>query len=212
MKITNLGFTSYDGASTEANISLAFEGATVEEANAAVMALLSGRPVADAPGGSRAFPLTPEMVGMVKEANEVMAPMAFTPSTAPTPDAPRARRPRLVVPVEAPPSPALVEALAAIAVATEPRTRRSRAAAPVPAPAPEPEIPQNRTITDADLSKACSDAAAIVGPSVVTLVLTDYGVDRVNEIAPEDREKFLADLDDEIVLAKADAAAAKLVS
>lgn len=71
--------------------------------------------------------------------------------------------------------------------------RRSRRAA-------EPEAPKG--ITDLDLSKAASDAAAIITPAVVTKILEEKGVSRTNDLKGDDRQWFLDELAFEIAEAK----------
>lgn len=91
------------------------------------------------------------------------------------------------------------EALAQIHSTTERRrTRVTAEQAPL-------EI---KVITDADLAKACSNAAAIVGIEVVQAVIKDFAVSSMQELAPDVREKFLGELEDEIKLAKEELAAA----
>jgi len=70
-----------------------------------------------------------------------------------------------------------------------------------------PAEPEVKVITDADLAKAASNAAAIIGHEVVTAVLDEvFSVKMVGEIPADKREAFLKELDDEIELAKADLA------
>lgn len=74
-------------------------------------------------------------------------------------------------------------------------TRRRRSSGDAPAAPPKSEI------TDADLSKACSDAAAVIGIELVMLIMKeDHGVEVSGDI-PKDvidgvdqRQKFLDEL------------------
>ena len=50
-------------------------------------------------------------------------------------------------------------------------------------------------ISDIQLAKAASVAASKTNPETVTAVLEEFGVDKVNDLAQEDRETFLTTLD-----------------
>lgn len=67
--------------------------------------------------------------------------------------------------------------------------RRRRRAAPVEEP---------KGISDADLTKACSEAARVLTPKVVQEILGEFGVKMANEIKPDDRREFLDLLDKEV--------------
>lgn len=82
--------------------------------------------------------------------------------------------------------------------ATEGRSRRTRVAAPA-----EPDAV--RTVSDADLAKACSNAAAIIGIEIVRAVMEDFHVGTVNALTPDVRERFLSELQTEIKLAQEEA-------
>lgn len=65
---------------------------------------------------------------------------------------------------------------------------------------------EDKGISDADLAKAASEAAAVIGPDVVTQILDeDHGVETVNELPQDQRKKFTATLLKEIKLEKDDA-------
>lgn len=85
----------------------------------------------------------------------------------------------------------------------ETTTRRRRAATTEtaqPAEEPAPVVVARRRaqpavsddITDADLTKAASDAAAVCGPAAVTAILGEFNVKMTGEIeSQEDRKEFL---------------------
>ena len=87
---------------------------------------------------------------------------------------------------------------------TEATSRRRRAPAAAPDPMP---------ITDAELSKAASSAAAELvqlgddGPALVMLVLQDFQVTTVGDLVGPNREKFIHELRKEVEAAKAEKAA-----
>lgn len=80
------------------------------------------------------------------------------------------------------------------------RARRSAEPEPTPA-APATEEPRRRrrteepkadTITDADLTKAASQAGEQISPKLVMQIIReDYGVETVNEIPQDKRREFL---------------------
>lgn len=55
----------------------------------------------------------------------------------------------------------------------------------------------NDEITDADLAKACSTAAAIIGPNAVKEIIEEYGVESVDELEEKQRSAFLRELEKE---------------
>ncbi len=79
--------------------------------------------------------------------------------------------------------------------------RRARhSAEPAPAPAAEEprrrrrteEAPKDDRISDADLTKAASQAGEVISPKVVMQILKeDYGVETVNDIPQDKRRAFL---------------------
>lgn len=102
------------------------------------------------------------------------------------------------------------EATAGTSASTEaaPPATESRRRRVVPPPAPDP-----MPINDAELSKAASDAAAALvalgedGPGIVMLVLNGpdgFGVEAVGEVKQEDRKRFIAELQEEVKLARED--------
>lgn len=116
------------------------------------------------------------------------------------------------------------EALAAVGERTRARVRTRVAAAPPAAePVTTPEAPPAEpvatrrrrtadaptdtkpTISDADMSKAASNAAAVIGVEVVQAVIADFGVKTVNDIKSEDRERFLKEVAEEVRLAEEEA-------
>lgn len=75
-------------------------------------------------------------------------------------------------------------------------TRRRRpsgadGAAASAAPATTAKSPSDDKITDADLSKACSDAARVLTPKVVMEYLGTFGAKQAGELKGDDRRKFL---------------------
>lgn len=82
------------------------------------------------------------------------------------------------------------------------RARRSAEPEPAPAAPAEDEAPRRRrrteepkaagTITDADLTKAASQAGEQISPKLVMQIIReDYGVETVNEIPQDKRREFL---------------------
>lgn len=77
--------------------------------------------------------------------------------------------------------------------------RRSRRSEPAEAPAEETprrrrrtEEPEDKGISDADLTKAASQAGQKISPKVVMQIIKeDYGVETVNEIPKDKRQEFL---------------------
>lgn len=55
--------------------------------------------------------------------------------------------------------------------------------------------PSDDKITDADLSKACSEAAEEIGPKEVLAIIAKHGAGKANEIEAKDRRNFLDALD-----------------
>lgn len=122
----------------------------------------------------------------------------------------RTRRPRGVTPtpLEAQasiPAAQLEEGKAGLEQSTEaPSSRRRRTTAPTEAEGPKP-------ITDTDLTKAASNAAASMGPEgpgTVMAVLADFGVTTVNNIEADKREQFLKELQAEVEAYEAEKASA----
>lgn len=129
---------------------------------------------------------------------------------APTTTTTRTRRPRGVTPtpLEAQasiPAAQLEEGKAGLEQSTEaPSSRRRRTTAPTEAEGPKP-------ITDTDLTKAASNAAASMGPEgpgTVMAVLADFGVTTVNNIEADKREQFLKELQAEVEAYEAEKASA----
>lgn len=94
------------------------------------------------------------------------------------------------------------------AATTESTTRRRRSSGDAPAAPPKSEI------TDADLSKACSDAAAVIGIELVMLIMKEDHAVEVSGDIPKDivdgvdqRQNFLDTLAEQMELAKAEGAA-----
>lgn len=120
-------------------------------------------------------------------------------STEPGPSR-RTRQPRNAPPADAAPQDQ---------PANEAPAGRRRRVAEVPPAAEGPKV-----YSDVDLSKAASLAAEALtklgdnGPEVVKLVLADLGVTTTNDIPADKREKFLADLAEEVMLAEAEKKAA----
>lgn len=91
------------------------------------------------------------------------------------------------------------------------RRRRGRPPGSTNKPVPAPEPPQPAGLSDADLSKAASNAAADLdalgedGPGIVMLVMKDgFGVESTSDIPLDRRAKFVAELRDEVELALAE--------
>ena len=81
----------------------------------------------------------------------------------------------------------------------QPRSRRSRRnnedAAEAPAEKPKSRSRKSAGVSDEDLAKAASEAAAVIGHEVVMQVLEeDYSVQTVNEIPQKSRKEFMATL------------------
>lgn len=193
MQIKNISAYHEDGKEgrQEVNVTVTVEG-SLTDAVASVLSMF------DKDGGYHVIPASTDAAY-----RSVLKTGLSATGTAVTPDAPaekvtRTRRPR----TNPDASPATAEAVVETAAPTaeEPR-RRTRVTAQ-----PEPETV--KTISDADLTKACSNAAAIIGPDLVKLVLADFSVDDVSKLAPDVREKFIGELSDEIRLAQEEAAKA----
>ena len=126
-------------------------------------------------------------------------------------------------------SPPLVELIQApVEQVTRTRTRKPAAVVETPASVPATEetaspnaeasgVRRRRqvatdappAITDADLSKAASHAATIIGTEVVMAVLGDMGVSAVGELKDDVRKRFLDEIAEEVRLAEDEAAASK---
>jgi hypothetical protein len=83
--------------------------------------------------------------------------------------------------------------------------RKKRGAAKTEEEAPKAVVRNRRTkkadegITDADLAKAASEAAAAVTPEIVQEIMRDdHGVENVSDIPQEERQKFLDTLVEEM--------------
>ena len=132
-----------------------------------------------------------------RHVNPLAAAEAAPEATAPLPpEAPTSRRRRGVAPAEA--APASAASAQAPAAATPAPTRRRRAeassgaAAMATAPAAAPQSPSD--LSDADLSKAASTAAASLTPKVVMAYLSEFGVQAVQMLKGDDRRKFVGGL------------------
>lgn len=79
--------------------------------------------------------------------------------------------------------------------------RRSPTANPTPTPATATST--SAKITDADLSKACSQGALALGPDGVLAILGEFGVKRSNELDEKQRQPFLDALQEDIEKAEA---------
>lgn len=85
------------------------------------------------------------------------------------------------------------------APAEEPVSRRRRSVEPEPASVEEQPVRRSRRaapaeegISDADVSKAASQAAAKITPALVMLILKeDYGVTTANDVPKDKRQEFL---------------------
>ena len=51
------------------------------------------------------------------------------------------------------------------------------------------------SLTDADMSKAASEGARVIGPEAVTAILSEFGVGSVNELPQERRQEFVDNVD-----------------
>lgn len=51
------------------------------------------------------------------------------------------------------------------------------------------------SLTDADMSKAASEGARVIGPEAVTAILSEFGVASVNELPQERRQEFVDNVD-----------------
>lgn len=145
------------------------------------------------------------------------ATAATTASTEPVATGTRTRRPR-TAPTEVAPSPAPDAAPANV---TDIGTRRRRSTAPA-----EPEGP--KAYTDADMSKAASNAAAAIhavgeallakgaidaqqkkadfdGPGIIMAVLLELNAKSTNDLTPDQREPFLAEIQKEVEAAELEA-------
>jgi hypothetical protein len=207
MKITYItGDNSDEEDGTNVRVGVSFgKDVAVAEAVASVLALFAGqaktggeRIIASAKGASAAIQAaitdahSKALDGKVPELGMGYASQAEEPKEEPK--VTRPRRPRTNPDAPAADAPADASAPAG-------RRRRGTDAA-----AAEPEV---KVITDADLAKAASNAAAIIGHEVVTAVLDEvFQVKMVSDIPADQREKFLKELDDEIELAKAELAGA----
>lgn len=69
--------------------------------------------------------------------------------------------------------------------------RRSRSPGEAPASEPKSDGAGSTSFTDADLSKAASAAALVLGPEGVKTVLSEFGVKKLNELDEKDRKPFL---------------------
>lgn len=52
--------------------------------------------------------------------------------------------------------------------------------------------------SDVDLTKACSDAAEVIGATQIANILDEFGVEKVNELEGETRQEFIDRLNDEM--------------
>lgn len=68
-----------------------------------------------------------------------------------------------------------------------------------PTPARRRRVPEAPAgISDADLTKAASEGARVLGPEFVTAWLTEFGVSEVSKLAQDVRREFLDGISDEI--------------
>ena len=201
MKIHSLN-TYSDSSSNSPLIQVVIAtGATdISAAISSVLALFSSASSYNADDAARtalqAARVAPIQTATVTEILNTAPVAPVTSSAPPARTRARASAPTLsVVETVTPPA-------AAAEVPPVAETRRRR----VVAEAPAPEV---KKITDADLTKACSNAAAIIGPEIITVILGEFKVKSVNELAPDVRELFLAEVDGELATAYAAAADAK---
>ena len=145
----------------------------------------------------------PESLRRTEDKVEEAAPV----EEAEVEEAPKRRGRKAKVEVEAAPAEeAEAEAEEAEAVAEEtapaPKRRGRKAKVEVEAaPAEEAEAEEAEVeeaeaeeISDIQLAKAASVAASKTNPETVTAVLEEFGVEKVNDLAQEDRETFLTTL------------------
>lgn len=90
-------------------------------------------------------------------------------------------------------------ATAAPAQDTAPTTTNVGATASEPPPARRRRVPEAPAgISDADLTKAASEGARVLGPEFVTAWLTEFGVGEVSKLAQGVRREFIDGISDEI--------------
>ena len=77
-----------------------------------------------------------------------------------------------------------------------PKRRRSRKASDAPSePDQAGDAPSDDEITDAEMTQACSRAAAVITPAMVTTVLGEFEAKEPKGVAEKERKKFLKRLD-----------------
>ena len=133
-----------------------------------------------APAGRRRRHVNP--LAAAEAAPEATAPL---PPEAPSDDLSEACSKLRTVSVAATPAPTRRRRAA-------PAEASSGAAAMATAPAAAPQSPSD--LSDADLSKAASTAAASLTPKVVMAYLSEFGVQAVQMLKGDDRRKFVGGL------------------
>lgn len=78
------------------------------------------------------------------------------------------------------------------------RTRRRRTTKPAETDAQETTEPVSAGLTDADVAKAASAAAAVLTPKVVKDVLKQFGTASVNDLDQNQRREFVDLLDEKV--------------
>lgn len=90
------------------------------------------------------------------------------------------------------------------APSTDAPRRRSRSLGEAPASEPNSGGAASIKLTDADLSKAASQAALVLGPEGVKSVLSEFGVKKLNELDEKQRQSFFNALKEDLEKAEAE--------
>lgn len=208
MKITQINAYSFQG-NTEISMTVS-TALPVTEAISSVLALFARDPAVGTATLKPFLPTREEINTFFadKAASTLADDVPTAEEAAPAAKATRPRRPR-TNPDAAPtdPTPANLRnddepgPVAEAALPAEPRRRTRVTAEPA-------HLDMVKIITDADLAKAASNAAAIVGTEIVGLVLAEFSVKMVSDLAPDVREKFIGELNIEIEAAREELAKA----
>jgi hypothetical protein len=169
MKITGLNTFTEDGKRL-VGVTVAFEGGSLLDNIGQVVNAIEGSSV------------------VMSAANTIIGGEHIRPSEAVATPAPTTRRTRGAAATPAPAdAPSTAPADAAPATTGERRRRTPAAPAETTTPAPAGPV----VITDADLSKAASNAAAVLTPPVVMAVMEFFDAPDTSNVKPMARQAFI---------------------
>lgn len=191
MSLTNINFYRRDDGATEVTVSVTVHRAgklDVNDINRVIAILDGGEPETSRDTGGE--PVQAETSRRSRRAADDKRDTDTSAEANPT-QGRRSRRPNGTASPKTPP---------ATSESSESSTNGGATSTPEPTPArrrrQQPEAPAG--ISDADLTKAASEGARVIGPEFVTAWLTEFGVGEVSKLAQDVRREFIDGISDEI--------------